>query len=47
MKAGNEEGILGVVKESLSRLNAQTPMLTAEDFALPVIRAALQALEER
>ena len=45
VEAGNEEGIVGVVKETLSRLNAQTPMLTVEDFALPITRAALQALE--
>ena len=47
LKAGDEEGIAGVMKETLSRLNAQTPMLTAEDFALPVIRAAQGALEEK
>jgi lipoate-protein ligase A len=44
VEAGDERAILRVVDETLSRLGAQTPMLAAEDFALPLAQAAREAL---
>lgn len=44
VRGQDEKEILRVVEETLSRLQAQTPMLTPEDFALPIAAAAQEAL---
>jgi lipoate-protein ligase A len=41
----NEEKILGAIKGTLERLKGETPMLEPEDFALPLIQAAREALK--
>ena len=43
LKAQDEKGIDGIVEDTLARLKAQTPMLSPEDFALPLIAAAREA----
>jgi lipoate-protein ligase A len=43
-EALDEKGIQRILGDALARLKAQTPMLTAEDFALPVIQAAKEAM---
>lgn len=45
VEAADEKAILRVVEETLLRLKAQTPMLTAEDFAFPLAQAAREALK--
>ena len=43
-EALDERGIQGILEGALARLRAQTPMLTAEDFALPILQAAKEAV---
>jgi hypothetical protein len=45
VEARDEERILRTIEDTLSGLKAQTPMLTPEDFALPIIQAGREALK--
>jgi len=43
LKAQDQKGIHRIVEDTLARLKVQTPMLSPEDFALPLIAAAREA----
>jgi lipoate-protein ligase A len=47
VEARDEERTLRTIGDTLSDLKAQTPMLTPEDFALPVIQAGRDALKKK
>ncbi len=46
VEARDEKKILRTIGDTLSGLKAQTPMLTPEDFALPIIQAGREALSK-
>jgi lipoate-protein ligase A len=46
-EARDEKGIRSILEDTLARLKTQTPMLTAEDFALPILQAAKEAINKR
>jgi len=45
-EALDEKRIQSILEDALARRKAQIPMLTAEDFALPIIQAAKEAIDK-
>jgi lipoate-protein ligase A len=45
-EARDEKGIQRILEDALARLKTQIPMLTAEDFALPILQAAKEAIDK-
>jgi lipoate-protein ligase A len=45
-EARDEKGIQRILEDTLARLETQIPMLTAEDFALPILQAAKEAVDK-
>jgi lipoate-protein ligase A len=45
-EARDEKGIQRILEDVLARLKTQIPMLTAEDFALPILQAAKEAIDK-
>jgi lipoate-protein ligase A len=46
VEALDERKVQKILKDALARLNAQIPMLTEEDFALPILQAAKEAIDQ-
>jgi lipoate-protein ligase A len=45
-EARDEKGIQRILEDALARLKTQIPMLTAEDFARPILQAAREAIDK-